>query len=979
MVEQRSTPTSTRQLRSDIGFARGRLADSALSGGMDGPRHNMALAVLAMVAILVLMALMAALTNYIEGILSENAEQQVVSFTEQAAFTSAGRLDLLQNEMTSVQIQSDDLDEVRPLLESIKESYGLSGTWFVRADGQGISWDGESVSTQEILGDREIEPWPEYHYDYTKSFINDEGQSVRIAHKQLFIDGRFVGDYYQEVPTVLFTMPDELDMFDGSGDFMLVEAATGEVLASTVTPSETPLAVGDSIYAFLADTQFASEAYSKSAAGGDGFERRAFDAGLQGVEKLQSLIEGGECGVVRAVIDGEASYIAVAPVAGSTWYACTIIPEQNLRSQTTAVAATFQGVFAVVLLSLVGMGAALLMAYQRRIRSRNAAATIELYGALSESVEMAVNLYSPRDHETTHIVAKANGVTGCSFDDLVASPDTAGALQMSPEGADLFDLIRTGSVECLERGAFSLVKPHESVRSWVEYAVRPLEFEGRHQLLIVMQDITTEKTIQLSMKDAMDAAESANRAKSEFLSRMSHDIRTPMNVIIGMLQIADSSVENPQKLRTCLSKISVASDQLLGLINEVLDFSKIESGKMVLDRLPFSLKALVNDAADVARMQTEERRQSLTVTVESDREDCFLGDRIRLNQLLMNLLSNAVKYTPEGGSVSVSASVGAKKSGFYPITFRVADNGIGMSPEFQEHLFEPFTMEGRSREQGTGLGMSIVKNIVTLMGGVITVQSVPDEGTAFTVIVYLPSASESCDEPSDPLDSLCLDDLDMEAVLALAREIRAESVVPKDASEGMAEGGDAAADAVRGAKDAEGAATVPGGADAGAACAPHAAESDAGGKEAGTSGTPDAPEGALSPDCGSGLRILLVEDNDLNAEIAEELLVSYGFAVERAADGQEACERFSAAEEGHYDAVLMDVQMPRMDGYEATRTIRAMDRADASTVPIIAMSANAFSDDVAASLASGMNQHLSKPIQIKTLVAAVLTHVQAAR
>uniref|UniRef100_A0A7C9JEE1 histidine kinase n=1 Tax=Muribaculaceae bacterium Z82 TaxID=2304548 RepID=A0A7C9JEE1_9BACT len=933
MGQRRSASSTDSQLRNAASLASGSPSGIFRNlSGVEDPRHNMILAAVAVAAILALMALMVTLTNYIEDVLSENAEQQVVSFTEQAAFTSAGRLGLLQDEMESVQFQTDDLVEVQPFLASIKESFGLTGTWFIRADGQGVSWNGVSATAEELTAGLEITPLPEHEYGYSQNYLNHDGQTVRMGRKQLFAGGTYIGDFYQEVPLVLFTMPDELSMFDGRGQFMLMEAATGEVLVAPTTLPETTLTLGDSLYAYLEGAIFSSEVRSKAGGGYDSLSLESLDAELSGVEKLKSLVNDGECGVIRAVIDDRPSYIAVAPVTGSTWYACTIIPEENLRSQTTVVAATFQGVFAVVLLSLVGTGAALLMAYQRRLRSRNATATIELYGALSESVEMAVNLYSPRDHETTHIVAKADGVIGCSFDELMADPSVAESLQMSETGTALFERVRNDAVKQLERGDFSIVRPHESTRSWVEYAVRPLEFEGRHQLLIVLQDVTTEKMIQLSMKDAMEAAESANRAKTEFLSRMSHDIRTPMNVVIGMLQIAEPNIDNPAKLRTCLSKVAMASDQLLALINEVLDFSKIESGKIVLDRLPFSLEALIGGAADVARMQTEERDQTLVVSVENQIGDRFLGDKVRLNQMLMNLLSNAVKYTPEGGRIELSASVGIEKSGYYPITFKVADNGIGMSTEFQEHLFEPFTMEGRSRAQGTGLGTSIVKNIVTLMGGMITVESAVNAGTTFTVLVYLASADRPADDAqADPLDALRLEDLDVEAALSLARELGAEPVPPA-AEEGEQVAGRTLLD-----------------------------------------------ESHLTSDCGAGLRILMAEDNDLNAEIAQELLESYGFAVERAVDGREACERFAAASRGYYDAVLMDVQMPRMDGYEATRTIRAMDRPDGRQVPIVAMSANAFSDDVAASLASGMDEHLSKPIQIKTVVLTVLSLVQERR
>lgn len=374
-------------------------------------------------------------------------------------------------------------------------------------------------------------------------------------------------------------------------------------------------------------------------------------------------------------------------------------------------------------------------------------------------------------------------------------------------------------------------------------------------------------------------ADAANQAKSAFLSNMSHDIRTPMNAIVGLAEVAAAKPNDQAVVNDCLHKIRLSSRHLLGLINDVLDMSKIESGKLTLSTGVVSLDETVDNVVGIIRSQIKERNLRFDVHVGDIVSESVYCDGVRLNQVLLNLLSNAVKFTPEGGQVALSVSQRPSQDGDARVTtvFRVRDTGIGMSPEFQERMFESFEREARDnvhQTEGTGLGMAIVKSIVDKMGGTIEVQSALGQGTAFTITL----------------------DFD-----------RADAVVEKSAQ-------------------------------------------------------PSADVQSID-----GKRVLLAEDQALNWEVARALLSAYGLELAWAHDGKECVEMFAASAEGYYDAILMDVQMPVMDGYEATRAIRALSRADAGNVPIVAMTANVFAQDIEESLACGMNAHASKPIDAKQL------------
>jgi len=406
-------------------------------------------------------------------------------------------------------------------------------------------------------------------------------------------------------------------------------------------------------------------------------------------------------------------------------------------------------------------------------------------------------------------------------------------------------------------------------------------------MLIVFNLYSIQRRRQQEMKVAQAKAEARDRAKSSFLSSVSHDIRTPLNAIIGYVELAKRAGDNIPKVREYIGKMESASNHLLALITDVLEMSRIESGREELEPVPLDLGAVFDDVAKVFSAQMADKKIKFTVDVSGLVHRHVMCDRNRFNRVLLNLISNAWKFTPSGGMISLSM----KEDGeMYEL--RIKDNGLGMSPEFKKRVFDPFERERVSAAksvEGTGLGMPIAKGIVTLMGGTIDVESEIGKGTEFTIRfpfkrVTSMSAIDSVTPPVEPVGS-----------------------------SGPAD-----------------------------------------------SASPVKDRGAM--------RILLVEDNEINREIAYTLLAQHGFMVDQAEDGNIAVEKFLRNGAGYYDAILMDVHMPTMDGYTAAKTIRAMEMPGDPRVPIIALSANAFESDVKDALAAGMDAHVAKPIRIATLL-----------
>ena len=916
------------------------------AGNQAGRGRRLALYIVAALAAVVVLGTSLGLMGYIDQKLKQGAEQQVVTFTQQAASNVTDRIFIVQNAIGAFEVQSADPAAVVPALQGLRDRFGFAEVAFSDKDGRGVLSDGTPFSVEEMAQPETA--LSQGKDSYSSTFELDDGRRVRLAQRPLYLDGQQIGALYVQIPLSLFSMDEQLDMFDGRDYFMLFQGTTGEILVPPIEDTKTPVNSGMTVYSFL--DQAADYERPPDQGGMAEVMALSFGEDAENLPSLDETVAVGETGLAVGYVDGKDSYVCVAPVGEGSWYVCNVIPVENVRAEASVVLTAFQVVFAVVVLCFVAVIALMFSSYRKRILERNVAMKSHLYKALSDSLDMAVNLYCPVDGTVTPIVAKAVRILGFTMPEIIADPRVADELQLSEQGRTLLDRLREGAVQAPQQGQFSFVHLQTGKVRWIAYSASPLSYEDKQRILVVLRDVTTEKELQLSMKDAMTAAEAANQAKSEFLSRMSHEIRTPMNAIIGMLQIAKLHTDNAERTEESLRKIGAASDHLLNLINDVLDISKIESGKMVLTSEPFRLSVLLERAAAVIGPQCEQKAQAFEVVMPEE-DEVFVGDAARLRQLLINLLTNSVKYTRPGGHVRLEASIGADSIVAYRcVTFVVADDGIGMTDEFREHLFEPFVMEGRANVQGTGLGMPIVKNIVTMMGGDIHVRTAVDQGTTFTITVNLRLAFEP----------------ERRALAAAERAGDAwESsldVSGRPQKQPQSNFTEVAFDGLYGTASRVPALTsMP---------LPSATKAPL--------LRPDGPATAPLPTAASlaGARVLLAEDNDLNAEIACELLGESGLVVEWAENGEEACRLFAESEPGYYDVVLMDVQMPVMDGYEATRCIRELPRADAADVPIIAMSANAFAEDVRASLECGMDAHLSKPIDMRRVLREIAIHLQ---
>ena len=571
-------------------------------------------------------------------------------------------------------------------------------------------------------------------------------------------------------------------------------------------------------------------------------------------------------------------------------------------------------------------------------------------------------------------------------------------------------------------------KDKNGTDAWLQLNGECIGWEGKEPVYLVVfidiTDITEQRELQKKLeeqseqlKEALDFAEKANQAKSDFLARMSHDIRTPMNAIVGMTAIAGAHVDDKERVLDCLNKITGASKLLLSLINEVLDMSKIESGRLKLSDDELNIGELLQDLIIMMQPEIRSKQHQLDIHLMGMQHENVIGDMQRIKQVLMNILSNAIKYTPDNGRILIRINEKSSRDGIGYYEFVFEDNGRGMKPEFLSRICQPFERaddQDIAGIQGTGLGMSISHKIVQMMGGDILIESEYGKGSRFTINMPLRLREQDVPEAIGvPGMSIlvvdddriacqgtcnCLEEIGVrcdwvcsgEEAVEIARE-RSEknnayfAIIMDLKMPGL--NGIETTQLLRAAVGPDIPIIILSAYDV------EEYESDA--KKAGANGFITKPlfkskliqvlkrfidkenvRGHITPtklsDADfSGKRILLVEDNELNLEIAVEIIGSTGVSIDTAVNGLEAVNKVSQSPEGFYQMILMDVQMPVMDCYEATRRIRALGRADVSGMPIIAMTANAFSEDVTNALEAGMNYHLAKPIDIIALMAVL--------
>ena len=638
----------------------------------------------------------------------------------------------------------------------------------------------------------------------------------------------------------------------------------------------------------------------------------------------------------------------------------------------------------------------------------------QLFTLLVNGTEDMVVMFSGRNARVEYVSPNMEFLLGLWLDDVRADIQRVYDTAVGMEAPSMEELMAIPLGGCL-RILNEHIHQRTGERRWYQKAFYHFYLNHDHKFVMVMSDRTLELEMQKQLELSIEMTKSANEAKSSFLANMSHDIRTPMNAIVGFASLLKHDAEKPAKVREYARKISSSSQHLLNLINDILDMSKIESGKATLHMEEFGLNDLIEGIGIVVNPQAKAKNQTFEIQTRNITCDRLLGDKTRINQILLNLLSNSVKYTPEGGRIQLVLSQSGLSDGRCAnLCFQVIDNGMGMSPAYLEVIFDAFTREETAAVrgiQGTGLGMAITKNLVELMGGSISVESEQGKGTCFTVDLKLQAEAVDTDGAfwkSNQIQKILVADReervceDIRKILSGAGVIVACTTSGEQAAEFMI-----GAAAVGQPYDL---ALLDGGLpemrewglvrrvrEALGEQAPELllsaydwSEIEEEALAAGIAGflprpflignfraaigrlRDQEPEERQDSEVSlAGLHILAAEDNELNAEILRELLDLEGATCDLAENGEAAVRMLRESEPGTYDIILMDVQMPVMDGHTAARAIRALDHPDAKTIPIAAMTANAFEEDIRLALKAGMNAHIAKPVDMGLLKETV--------
>ena len=734
---------------------------------------------------------------------------------------------------------------------------------------------------------------------------------------------------------------------------------------------------------------------------------------------LSNAFAQGRSGNMKVKLGDTSYYLVYEGTAVQSWTMVGLVPVSivnasldKLWSYTIQIVVGIAfGLAVLVILLIVRRNRATVRRKNTEILYRD-----ELFRKLSLNVDDVFLMLDAKTSKTDYVSPNIGRLLGIPW--KTVRQDVHALAELRPQNDPDRD---KNFLEGLSRGEqreWDAAYLHQETRElrWFHIIAMGSEVEGRTKYILVMSDRTADKQINQALSDAVAAAETANRAKSTFLSNMSHDIRTPMNAIIGFTTLALSNIDDKERVKDYLAKTLASSNHLLSLINDVLDMSRIESGKIHLEEVEVNLSDVLHDLKTIVSGQIYAKQLELYMDATDVTDEDVYCDKTRLNQILLNLLSNAIKFTPAGGTVSVRVrQLAGKVHGCGQYEFRIKDNGIGMSEEFAQKIFDPFERERTStvsRIQGTGLGMAITKNIVDMMGGTIEVQTAQGKGSEF--IICVPMRTQDEHRPVEKitelegLKALVVDDdfntcdsvtkmlvkvgmraewtlSGKEAVLRARQSIEMSDVyhayiidwrLPDmngiEVTRQIRSLHDDTPIIILTAYDWSDIEVEAKAAGVTAFCSKPMFMSDLRETLMSALGQKltDASQ-ELLPEEDADFKdrhILLVEDNELNREIAQEILQEYGFRVDTAENGAVAVEKVRTAAPGSYDLVLMDVQMPVMDGYTATRQIRALENPALAGIPILAMTANAFDEDRRNAMESGMNGFLSKPIVIGDLV-----------
>ena len=739
--------------------------------------------------------------------------------------------------------------------------------------------------------------------------------------------------------------------------------------------------------------------------------------------KLSEEFKEGHTDAMLINLDGEDYYLVYEKSKPQDWIFLGLVQADIVNASMNVLQRSTVLLVSAVAVCIAGLFIGIILRKNRVNLKRKDTEILyrdELFQKLSMNVDDVFLMLDAKTYQADYVSPNVEKLLGITVEQIRKDICVLGKLH--PGDVEDPEKKYLEEIQVHEQQEWDLEYVHQKTgeHRWFHNVAMGSEVNGKKKYILVLSDRTSDRKMNQALSEAVRAAETANKAKSTFLSNMSHDIRTPMNAIIGFTTLAVSNIDDKERVRDYLGKILSSSNHLLSLINDILDMSRIESGKIHLEETEVSLSEVLHDLKNIISGQIHAKQLELYMDVMDVTNEDVYCDKTRLNQVLLNLLSNAIKFTPAGGTVSVRLREypGTQRScELYEI--RVKDNGIGMSQKFVQKIFSPFERERTStvsRTQGTGLGMAITKNIVDMMGGTIEVQTEQGKGTEFIIrlplriqpenhriekiaeleglkaLVVVDDDFNTCDSVTKMLVKVGMRSewtlSGKEAVLRARQSMemgdafhayiidwRLPDMNGIEVTRQIRSLGDDTPIIILTAYDWSDIEVEARAAGVTAFCAKPMFMSDIretlmaaiGQKQAGA-------EDNILPAADSDFRgrhILLVEDNELNREIAVALLSEYGFQVDTAEDGAEAVEKVKNSRPGDYDLVLMDVQMPVMNGYEATEQIRSLDDPALAGITILAMTANAFDEDRKKALACGMDGFLSKPIVIEELISTL--------
>ncbi len=872
-----------------------------------------------------------------------------------------------------------------------KEYWGFSDFYFISSDGRFMSVDGAEGSID--MG----EEWGELtqNKEPVMSEASPEGKDVTVFAVPAE-HGAYKGFEYDAI-AVSYTNADmasslDVDAFSGKAKCFIIHT-DGSIILSTQT--------GGNIYSnYLV--------YLKGAS----------DLSDEELSALQDEWAKGSTGIVRCRIGDEDHCILYQPVSYRDYILLSSVPQNAVSAGFLSVQKITVDVLGAIFLLLGSVVIALLL---MRGHSLTRKSKLELqyrermFDVLSNSVDDFFVMLDAEKWSVDYISPNIERLLGIPVEDALKDIRVLEKCAVADDDIVIpKDELENIPLQGSRSWEYEYMHQGTGERRWYRMTMYHMSIQDVRKYILVMSDRTLDLQMNQKLREALNAAQSANEAKSNFLSNMSHDIRTPMNAIVGFSMLLEKEADNPDKVREYTRKITASSHHLLSLINDVLDMSKIESGKTSLNVDIFSLPELLDELNIIIMPQAKAKKQQFRINVQGAPPEQLVGDKLRLNQILINLMANAIKYTPEGGKIDFNVrEIPSPAPQYVTLRFDVQDNGIGMSEEFRKKVFNPFSREISSvtnKVQGTGLGMAITKNLVDLMGGIITVESKQGEGSTFTVELsfVLPDQTHSAEWFARKVSRMLVADDELDICLNIKELMRDTGVDVSFVTDGQSavdsavrahdDGNDFGVilldwkmpgmDGVQTARKIRGAIgkDVPilvltshdwedieeearrAGINAFMSkpffvssfiqtIAPLFEEEEA----------QSAPEPSAAENIMQGKRFLIAEDNELNAEILMEILSIEGVNCELAVNGLEAVEMLERSEPGYYDMILMDVQMPVMNGYEATRKIRSSAHPEAKTIPIAAMTANTFAEDVQNAMEAGMDGHLAKPIDMNAV------------